>query len=65
MISGAHIVLYTKNPEAYRAFFKDVLELKSMDAGRGWLIFALRRLRQRSIRPKRMALTSCFSCAMT
>jgi hypothetical protein len=34
-------VLYTKNPQADRAFFKDVLELKSMDAGRCWLIFAL------------------------
>ena len=41
MISGAHIVLYTKDPEADRVFFRDVLELESVDAGRGWLIFAL------------------------
>jgi catechol 2,3-dioxygenase-like lactoylglutathione lyase family enzyme len=41
MISGAHIVLYTKDPEADRAFFRDVLDLESVDAGRGWLIFAL------------------------
>ncbi len=41
MINGAHIVLYTTNPEADRAFFRDVLQLPSVDAGHGWLIFAL------------------------
>ena len=41
MINGAHVVLYTKNPEADRAFFRDVLQLPSVDAGHGWLIFAL------------------------
>jgi catechol 2,3-dioxygenase-like lactoylglutathione lyase family enzyme len=41
MISGAHIVVYTKNAEADRAFLRDVLGLKSVDAGHGWLIFAL------------------------
>jgi len=41
MINGAHIVLYTKDPEADRAFFRDVLQLTSVDAGHGWLIFAL------------------------
>ena len=41
MIFGAHIVLYSKDSEADRAFFRDVLGLKSVDAGRGWLIFAL------------------------
>jgi catechol 2,3-dioxygenase-like lactoylglutathione lyase family enzyme len=41
MISGAHIVVYSKNAEADRAFFRDVLGLKSVDAGHGWLIFAL------------------------
>jgi catechol 2,3-dioxygenase-like lactoylglutathione lyase family enzyme len=41
MISVAHIVLYTKNAEADRAFFRDVLGFKSVDAGHGWLIFAL------------------------
>jgi catechol 2,3-dioxygenase-like lactoylglutathione lyase family enzyme len=40
MISGAHIVVYSKNAEADRAFFRDVLGLKSVDAGHGWLIFA-------------------------
>jgi catechol 2,3-dioxygenase-like lactoylglutathione lyase family enzyme len=41
MISAAHIVLYTKNAEADRAFFRDVLGFKSVDAGHGWMIFAL------------------------
>ena len=41
MIIGAHIVLYSKDAEADRAFFSDVLGLKSVDAGHGWLIFAL------------------------
>jgi catechol 2,3-dioxygenase-like lactoylglutathione lyase family enzyme len=41
MIFGAHVVLYSKNAEADRAFFRDVLGLKSVDAGHGWLIFAL------------------------
>jgi catechol 2,3-dioxygenase-like lactoylglutathione lyase family enzyme len=41
MISAAHIVLYTKNAEADRAFFRDVLGFKSVDAGHGWLVFAL------------------------
>lgn len=41
MINGAHIVLYTKDPEADRAFFRDVLQFASVDAGHGWLIFAL------------------------
>jgi catechol 2,3-dioxygenase-like lactoylglutathione lyase family enzyme len=41
MISGAHVVLYSKNADADRAFFRDVIGLKSVDAGHGWLIFAL------------------------
>jgi catechol 2,3-dioxygenase-like lactoylglutathione lyase family enzyme len=41
MISGAHVILYSKNAEAYRAFFRDVLGFNSVDAGHGWLIFAL------------------------
>src|SRR5262250_454977 len=41
MISGAHIVVYSKDPDADRAFFRDVLRFRSVDAGHGWLIFAL------------------------
>jgi hypothetical protein len=41
MINGAHFLLYSKDPEADRAFLRDLLEFRSVDAGRGWLIFAL------------------------
>jgi catechol 2,3-dioxygenase-like lactoylglutathione lyase family enzyme len=41
MIFGAHIVLYSKDAAADRAFFRDILGLKSVDAGHGWLIFVL------------------------
>jgi catechol 2,3-dioxygenase-like lactoylglutathione lyase family enzyme len=41
MISGAHVILYSKNAEADRAFFRDVLNFKNVDVGHGWLIFAL------------------------
>jgi hypothetical protein len=41
MISGAHVIVYSKNAEADRAFFRDVLRFASVDAGHGWLIFAL------------------------
>jgi hypothetical protein len=40
-ITGAHVLLYSDNPEADRAFFRDVLRFGSVDAGGGWLIFAL------------------------
>jgi catechol 2,3-dioxygenase-like lactoylglutathione lyase family enzyme len=41
MISGAHVIVYSKNVEADRAFFRDILGLKCVDAGHGWLIFGL------------------------
>jgi catechol 2,3-dioxygenase-like lactoylglutathione lyase family enzyme len=41
MITGAHVIVYSKNDEADRAFFRDVLGLPSVDAGRGWLIFGV------------------------
>ncbi|HUC29714.1 MAG TPA: VOC family protein [Candidatus Acidoferrum sp.] len=41
MIIGSHFLLYSKNPEADRAFFQDVLGFRSVDAGEGWLIFAM------------------------
>jgi catechol 2,3-dioxygenase-like lactoylglutathione lyase family enzyme len=41
MFSGAHVVVYTKDAEADRAFFRDVIGFDSVDAGGGWLIFAL------------------------
>jgi hypothetical protein len=41
MINGAHIVIYSKDPEADRAFFRDILKFPAVDAGHGWLIFAM------------------------
>jgi catechol 2,3-dioxygenase-like lactoylglutathione lyase family enzyme len=41
MITGIHALLYSKDAEATRAFFRDVLGLRSVSAGHGWLIFAL------------------------
>ena|ERR1700737_3690590 len=41
MITGAHFLLYSKDPEADRLFFRDVLGFRAVDAGKGWLIFAL------------------------
>jgi catechol 2,3-dioxygenase-like lactoylglutathione lyase family enzyme len=41
MIFGAHVVVYSKDAAADRAFFREVLGLSSVDAGHGWLIFAL------------------------
>jgi hypothetical protein len=41
MIQGAHVILYSKDAEADRAFFRDVLRWPFADAGHGWLIFAL------------------------
>lgn len=41
MITGAHAVIYSRDAEGVRALFRDVLGLTSVDAGGGWLIFAL------------------------
>ncbi len=41
MITGAHVIVYSTDAEADRAFFRDVLKFPAVDAGHGWLIFAL------------------------
>jgi catechol 2,3-dioxygenase-like lactoylglutathione lyase family enzyme len=41
MVFGAHIIVYSRDATADRAFFRDVLGFSSVDAGHGWLIFAL------------------------
>ncbi|PYQ97492.1 MAG: extradiol dioxygenase [Acidobacteria bacterium] len=41
MIIGAHSIIYSTNPAADRAFLRDVLELRNVDVGGGWLIFGL------------------------
>jgi len=40
-VTGAHILLYSQDPEGDRAFFRDVLGFPFVDVGHGWLIFAL------------------------
>jgi|ERR1700741_3863813 catechol 2,3-dioxygenase-like lactoylglutathione lyase family enzyme len=41
MISGAHVVLYSENAEADLAFFRDIFGFPHVEAGDGWLIFAM------------------------
>ena len=41
MINGAHVIIYSKDAEADKAFFRDVLKFPHVDAHRGWLIFKL------------------------
>jgi catechol 2,3-dioxygenase-like lactoylglutathione lyase family enzyme len=41
MLTGAHVVIYSKDAEADRKFFGDILGFSSVDAGHGWLIFGL------------------------
>ena len=41
MIIGAHSIIYSKDPDADRAFLRDVLKLTNVDVGGGWLIFGL------------------------
>jgi hypothetical protein len=41
MINGVHALIYAKNADKVRDFFKDILGFPSVDAGQGWLIFAL------------------------
>jgi predicted enzyme related to lactoylglutathione lyase len=41
MITGAHFLIYSRDADADRVFFREVLDLDAVDAGGGWLIFAL------------------------
>jgi catechol 2,3-dioxygenase-like lactoylglutathione lyase family enzyme len=41
VITGAHAVMFTRDADGLRAFLRDVLGFESVDAGGGWLIFAL------------------------
>jgi catechol 2,3-dioxygenase-like lactoylglutathione lyase family enzyme len=41
MITGVHTIIFSQDAEADRAFLRDVLDLRAVDAGGGWLIFAL------------------------
>jgi catechol 2,3-dioxygenase-like lactoylglutathione lyase family enzyme len=39
VINGAHLIIYSRDAEADRAFFKNVLKFAHVDDGGGWLIF--------------------------
>lgn len=41
MISGAHVMIFTRDEDADRAFLRDALEIPCIDGGGGWLIFKL------------------------
>lgn len=41
MLIGAHSIIYSTNPDADRDFFRNVLKLRHVDTGGGWLIFGL------------------------
>lgn len=41
MIIGSHVIMFSRDPEADRAFFADALGRPHVDAGGGWLIFKL------------------------
>jgi len=41
MIIGAHVMIFSRDPQADREFLRDVLELPCIDSGGGWLIFKL------------------------
>jgi catechol 2,3-dioxygenase-like lactoylglutathione lyase family enzyme len=41
MITGTHVIVYSRDADADRAFFSDVLDYPHVDAGGGWLIFKL------------------------
>ena len=65
-ITGVHAILYTKDAVADRAFFSDVLGMASVDAGEGWLIFALPPA-ELAAHPEsgRVAAMTSTSCATT
>ena len=66
MINGAHAIIYSHDPEADRTFFKEVLGLHHVDAGGGWLIFALPPA-EVAVHPlsRENRVTNSFSCAVT
>ena len=41
MITGMHAIVFSPQAEKVRTFFADVLRMPTVDAGGGWLIFAL------------------------
>ena len=50
MIYGTHLIVFSSEPDADRAFLADILGFEHVDAGGGWLIFGLPPQKQRSSR---------------
>ena len=63
MISGAHVVIYSKNAEADRAFLRDVIGFKSVDAVTAGSSSRCRQQKLHCIRRMRTASTNSISCA--
>ena len=53
MINGVHALIYSKKADEVRAFFQDVLKYPWVDAGHGWLVFALPPAEHRFVLPDR------------
>jgi hypothetical protein len=64
MVFGAHLVLYSQDADADRRFLAEILDVRSIDAGRGWLIFEMPPAEVAGIRPRRQE-PSCIRCATT
>ena len=41
MITGAHVMIFTRDEAADRAFLRDVIGIPCIDSGGGWLIYKL------------------------
>ena len=63
MLIGAHVILYSRDAESDREFFRDVLKFPAVDAGRGWLLLKLP-VAEAALHPSENRIgTSCISCA--
>jgi hypothetical protein len=58
MITGAHSIIYSKNPDADRAFFQDVLQLTKVDVGEGGSSSGCPRRKSPCIRPTKTTSTN-------
>ena len=65
MIMGSHLIVYSRDAEADRTFFAEVLGQPHVDAGGGWLIFKVPPAELAVTRPRVPPGLSCTSCATT
>ena len=63
MISGAHVIVYSKNAEGDRAFFRGAPQFASVDAGHGWPIFALPPAEAAGLPSDESRTQEVYSCA--